>query len=137
MATTMSLANHPRNLCTFDWTLLAVRTKYVFRPAVFKISFLQMYLAPLVKLGSPKFRRFILNLIPWKPLHDIRDITDVLHSTAVEIIDSKKRALKDGDEAVERQIGQGKDILSILSRCFSFLHYGWTSFLTIHQCEPI
>ena len=133
----MSLANRPRNLCTFDWTLQVVRTKYIFRPAIFKISFLQMYLAPLVKLGSPKFRRFILDLIPWKPLRDIRDITDVLHSTAVEIIGSKKRALKDGDEAVERQIGQGKNILSILSRDFSFLDYGWTSLLIIHQCELI
>jgi len=89
-----------------------------------KIEFLKMYLAPLVKLGTPKFRRCILNLIPWKPLHELRDISDVIHNTAVEIINSKKRALKDGDEAVARQIGQGKDILSILSRGFSFLDCG-------------
>jgi len=75
-----------------------------------------MYLAPLVKLGTPKFRRFTLDLIPWKPLHQLRDISDVIHNTAVEIVNSKKRALEDGDEAVASQIGQGKDILSILSR---------------------
>jgi hypothetical protein len=83
-----------------------------------------MYLAPLVRIGTPKFRRFILNLIPWKPLHQLRDISDVIHNTAVDIINSKKRALEDGDEAVARQIGQGKDILSVLSRGFSFLDYG-------------
>ena len=83
-----------------------------------------MYLTPLVTLGTPRFRRFILNLIPWKNLHQLRDISDVIHNTAIEIINSKKRALEDGDEAVARQIGQGKDILSILSRGFSFLDCG-------------
>ena len=82
-----------------------------------------MYLIPLVRLGTPKFRRFILNLTPWKTLHELRDIADVIHNTAVEIINSKKRARKDGNEAVASQIGQGKDILSLLSRAFSFLDY--------------
>ena len=90
-----------------------------------------MYLTPLVKFGTPKFRRFILNLIPWKPLHQLRDISDVIHNTAVEIVNSKKRALEDGDEAVASQIGQGRDILSILSGG-SFLDYTWTSLLTIN-----
>ena len=54
------------------------------------------------------------------------------HNTAVEIVNSKKQALKDGDEAVARQIGQGNDILGILSRGFAFLDYGWTSLLTIN-----
>ena len=42
----------------------------------------------------------------------MRDIVDVLHDTSVEIFETKKKALEEGDEA---QIGQGKDILSILS----------------------
>ena len=94
------------------------RIKFIFRPVTFKTLFIQMYLTPLVRLGTPKFRRFILNLIPWKTLHQLRDILDVIHNTAVEVINSKKRALEDGDEAVARQIGEGKDILSILSRGF-------------------
>jgi hypothetical protein len=77
-----------------------------------------MYLTSLLKIGTPKFRRFILGLIPWKTLHEIRDITDIIQNTAVEIINSKRQALEDGDEAVARQIGQGKDILSILSGYF-------------------
>ena len=80
-----------------------------------------MYLTPLVKIGTPKFRRFILGILPWETLHKLRDISDVIHNTAVEIINLKKRALEDGDKAMARQIGQGKDILSILSRGFSFL----------------
>jgi hypothetical protein len=103
--------------------LLVIYTKYISRPVVFKTAFLQMYLTPLVRIGTPRFRRFILNLIPWKILHELRDISDVFHNTAVEIINSKKRALEDGDEAMASQIGQGKDILSLLSRGFSFLDY--------------
>ena len=85
-----------------------------------------MYLTPLIKIGTPIFRRFILDLIPWKNAHELRDISDVIHNTAVEIINSKKRALEDGDEAVARQIGEGKDIISILSEDFSFLDYAST-----------
>ena len=40
---------------------------------------------------------------------------DVLHNTTVEIFESKKKALEEGDEAVTRQISQGKDFMSILS----------------------
>jgi hypothetical protein len=79
---------------------------------------LQMYLTPLIRIGTPKFRRCILDLIPSKNVQELRDVSDIIQNTAVEIIDLKKRALEDGDEAVARQIGQGKDIISILSRGF-------------------
>ena len=132
MKTTIYLPNRPSNLCTFNWTLLVSRTKYIFRPLLFKIEFLRMYMTPLVRLGTPKFRRFILGLVPWKTLHDLRDISDIIHNTAVEIINSKKQVLKDSDEAVARPIDQGKDILSILSTGFLFLDYAWPSLLTIN-----
>ena len=37
------------------------------------------------------------------------------NSTSVEILEAKRRALKEGDAAIAAQIGHGKDILSILS----------------------
>jgi hypothetical protein len=66
-------------------------------------------------IGSPKFWRFIVGIVPWKNLHDARDILDTLYSTAVDIYNSKKAALEAGDEAVSAQIAKGKDIISILS----------------------
>lgn len=72
-------------------------------------------LATVVKLVSPRGRRFLMDLLPWKSLHNIRDISDLFHKTSLEILEDKRRALAEGDEAVERQIGQGKDIMSILS----------------------
>ena len=67
---------------------------------------------PYLKIGTPKFRRFIIDILPWKNLHDVRDIVDLLHNTSVEIFEARKKALEEGDET---QIGQGKDIMSTLS----------------------
>ena len=37
-----------------------------------------------------------------------------MYNTSVEILEAKKKALAGGDDALERQIAQGKDIMSIL-----------------------
>lgn len=67
------------------------------------------------QIGSPEFRRFVVDSLPWKDLHDMRDIVNTMQSTSEEIFAIKKEALAAGDEAVSRQVGQGKDIMSILS----------------------
>ncbi|CAA7263361.1 unnamed protein product [Cyclocybe aegerita] len=55
-------------------------------------------------------------MIPWNTRHRLRDVVDVLHNTSVEIFESKKMALEEGDEVFKAQLSQGKDILSILMR---------------------
>lgn len=86
-------------------------------PTIIRVAFYRAYLlVPALKIGTPKFRRFVVDLLPWKNLHDVRDIVDVMYNTSVEIFESKKKALADGDEALARQIGRGKDIMSILMR---------------------
>jgi hypothetical protein len=74
-------------------------------------------LTTLVKIGPPKFRRFMVDLMPFKNVRQLRDIVDILDSTATEILEAKRRALREGDEAVARQIGQGKDVMSVLCMC--------------------
>lgn len=74
------------------------------------------YLLPtLVKIGTPRLRRLMVNVLPWKSLRKLRDIIDIMHNTSTEIFDAKKKALEEGNEAVSKQVGRGKDILSILS----------------------
>ncbi|KAH9475309.1 Cytochrome P450 monooxygenase 91 [Psilocybe cubensis] len=85
-------------------------------PVASKMMFARMYLGWTTRVGPPKIRRAIVNLLPWKAAHKIRDITDTMYNTSVEILNSKRQALDNGDEAVRNQIGQGKDILSILLR---------------------
>ena len=92
------------------------------RPTLFKMSFLRAYFLPTcLKIGTPKFRRFVMDILPWKTLHEIRDIVDVLHNTSVDIFETKKKALEAGDEAVTEQVGRCKDIMSILSAYHLFL----------------
>lgn len=71
-------------------------------------------------------------MLPWKSLHKLRDIVDIMHNTSTEIFETKKRALEEGNEAVSKQIGRGKDILSILSKLESLLV---ASMLIILTCE--
>jgi len=85
---------------------------------MFTMWFIRNYLlTTLVKLGPPRFRRFVVDLLPFANVRKLRDIIDIMHNTSVEILEAKKRVLMEGDEAVAKQIGRGKDIISILSMC--------------------
>jgi hypothetical protein len=85
------------------------------RPVLFATALLRNYLiTTIVKLGPPKFRRFLIDLQPLENVRQLRDIIDVMHNTSAEILEAKRRALQQGDEAVTKQIGGGKDIISVL-----------------------
>jgi hypothetical protein len=82
-----------------------------------------MLVLPFVyEVGTPKFQRAIINLLPWKALHDVRDMIDTLHNTSVEIVNKTKQAVMEGNASSERRIGRGKDIMSILSSYSTILH---------------
>ncbi|KAG5637793.1 hypothetical protein H0H81_003185 [Sphagnurus paluster] len=86
-------------------------------PTALKLRFIQEFLlVPLAKIGSPKFRRACVELLPLKNVQKIKEMTDIMDKTSREIVDSKRQALKKGNEAVQQQVGQGKDIISILSK---------------------
>ncbi|TEB29745.1 cytochrome P450 [Coprinellus micaceus] len=76
----------------------------------------RFYLLPFIHSLNlpPRFLRWLVDVVPWNNLHAIRDIVDVMHNTSVEIVESKKRAIKEGEESILRQVGKGKDIMSIL-----------------------
>ncbi|KAJ7328282.1 cytochrome P450 [Mycena albidolilacea] len=81
---------------------------------VHKMALGMKYILPWVtKLGTPNFRRLIVNIFPWQTLHEGRDTADTLYATAVRIYHLKKTALVDegGSSPIA---GQGKDIASIL-----------------------
>ncbi|KAI0668322.1 cytochrome P450 [Trametes maxima] len=68
------------------------------------------------KIGTPKFRRRIAELLPHEPSQSIMKISDALHARSLTIVSEKKAALQQGDEALKHQIGEGKDIISVLLR---------------------
>ncbi|KAH7928038.1 cytochrome P450 [Leucogyrophana mollusca] len=68
----------------------------------------------VVKIGPASFRKFLVKITPWKPLRDLDKIVGIMDKTSTEVFHSKKAALAKGDEAVLQQVGQGKDIMSVL-----------------------
>ncbi|KAI0760478.1 cytochrome P450 [Fomes fomentarius] len=87
-----------------------------FQPVSVKINALRRLLPYVIDIGPPWLRRKVLELIPHKGLHEMKEIVDTMHRRSVEIFEEKKRALEKGDEAVTQQVGEGKDIMSILLR---------------------
>ena len=89
------------------------------RPVMFTMIALLDFVPTFVKIGSPKFRRFIVDHLPFMNARKLRDIVDIMYETSLGIFKAKERALREGDEVVAQQIGRGKDIISILSMCNS------------------
>ncbi|TBU37650.1 hypothetical protein BD309DRAFT_599912, partial [Dichomitus squalens] len=72
-------------------------------------------LVPYVSdLGPPAICRWLLDMFPHKGVQQLKSIVGVMHERSLEIFQLKKQALEQGDEAVAHQVGEGKDIMSIL-----------------------
>ena len=87
---------------------------YPNRPALYELS-VYRWTTPYVSLiGTPAFRRRVLEWLPWKSLHKLKSVVDTMHRRATEIYREKKALLETGDEALTLQVGEGKDLMSIL-----------------------
>lgn len=76
----------------------------------------RFFIPLLVKLGPASFRRFLLDLTPNPDLQKVKKIVDVMSETSGDIYREKLSALNNGDESVLRQMGEGKDVMSILCK---------------------
>ncbi|KAI0336162.1 cytochrome P450 [Cubamyces sp. BRFM 1775] len=85
-------------------------------PQMAKSIVLRLFLPIAVKFGTPSFRRRVLDMIQLPSIQRLKDISDILHARSVVIFNEKKEALARGDDAVKHQIGEGRDIMSILLR---------------------
>ncbi|TFK29231.1 cytochrome P450 [Coprinopsis marcescibilis] len=82
-----------------------------------KFTFSRFVILPYVEnLGSARFRRFVVDMLPWKDLHEIRDISDTMHATVLNIYETKKHLLEKGDQVFTEQVSQGRDAISILMK---------------------
>lgn len=69
----------------------------------------------LSKIGTPAMRRFVARYLPDENMQKMRYIVETLSQKTREVYYQKKTALEKGDENVLHQVGEGKDILSVLS----------------------
>ena len=84
-------------------------------PGLVKVNHLRRILPYLPEIGTPAFRAKLVDLFPHEGVQDVKRFIDMVHRRSVEIYRGKVRALELGDEAVAKQVGEGKDIMSILS----------------------
>ena len=87
---------------------------------MFEMNAARRVIPYLNKLGPPGFRRAFITLLPFKSIQKLRKIVDTMDRTSAEIFQSKKAALQQGDESVLKQVGRGKDIMSILCMVLLF-----------------
>ncbi|KAI0763487.1 cytochrome P450 [Trametes elegans] len=83
-------------------------------PALYDLSVFRWTLPYLVHIGTPAFRRRLMRWLPMERLHKLQGVVDTMHRRATEIYVEKKARLEKGDEALLHQVGEGKDLMSIL-----------------------
>ena len=118
---------HPYVLASKQLTFVHLSTLYPqiltedHRSTVNATAFQDNIVMPFIaRLGTPNFRRFLVENSPLKLVKDMKALIDVLHNTSVEIYEAKKHAFQQGNEELAAQIVQGKDIISILSTAIYF-----------------
>ncbi|KAH9902854.1 cytochrome P450 [Cubamyces lactineus] len=67
---------------------------------------------PTIRLGG--IGRALLQLVPHDGVRQLVEISDTLWRCSTTVYNEKKRALEEGGAAVAQQVGEGKDIMSIL-----------------------
>ncbi|EPQ53108.1 cytochrome P450 [Gloeophyllum trabeum ATCC 11539] len=85
-------------------------------PHVFEFAVVLPILPYLMKIGSPRFRRFMVEITPNKKIRRIKEMIDIMWKTSLNIYQTKVAALSKGDEALAKEVGQGKDIITLLLR---------------------
>ncbi|KAJ3782602.1 cytochrome P450 [Lentinula aff. detonsa] len=70
----------------------------------------------LMKVLPAGLRRRLIDYIPLPDLHLLRDLVDSLNDTSRNILEEKKQTLNEKNNDLSGQIGQGKDITTLLMK---------------------
>ncbi|KLO10339.1 cytochrome P450 [Schizopora paradoxa] len=77
-------------------------------------------LLPMVgQVGPAWFRRKLVDWTPSSTVHRLRDISDVMQATSEGILEKKRAAMQEGEEALSNLYGNGKDIMTTLLKANS------------------
>jgi len=83
-------------------------------PILYDFAMFLAAIPHLMKIGSPSFRRFAVEMSPSRGIRQIKEKVDIMEKTSKRIYQQKLAALHQGDEVLAKQIGGGKDIMSLL-----------------------
>lgn len=61
--------------------------------------------------------KFVGRVLPWPRLNHLMDLAEAMNTQASRVYEAKKRLLESGDDLTAKQVGEGKDLISLLSMC--------------------
>lgn len=65
----------------------------------------------------------MIGIAPFHRLRQLRDIVDVMDNTSKTVFANKKAAVTQSTEVVSELVGDGKDIMSVLSQSPSLISF--------------
>ncbi|EPQ53107.1 cytochrome P450 [Gloeophyllum trabeum ATCC 11539] len=83
-------------------------------PTLFDFALLLPLLPYLMKIGPPRFRRFLVEKVSNQKVQSLKEKIDIMEKTSKHIYQTKVEVLAKGDEALSKQVGEGRDIMSLL-----------------------
>ncbi|KAI9458423.1 cytochrome P450 [Lactarius psammicola] len=83
-------------------------------PATSSLAVYRSLFPYVYKVFHPKFLKLVGRMLPWPKLNHLMDLSETLNAEARRIYETKKRLLELGDDATVKQVGEGKDIISLL-----------------------
>ena len=93
-----------------------------YRPALSDFSAVQFLFGYIKYLGPVWFRRILADIVPIRKVNRLKASVTKIEQESRKILADKRAALEAGDQKVLEQVGQGKDIMSILSEFSSLLY---------------
>ncbi|CAE6495283.1 unnamed protein product [Rhizoctonia solani] len=81
-------------------------------PLITEMWYIRPFLPTLMKIGPARFRRFVVDSLPFGPVDRLKKVTDTMDKTASTVYNQKKLALANG--TLESEIAAGNDIMSML-----------------------
>jgi hypothetical protein len=69
------------------------------------------------EIFHPKILKWVGRMLPWPKLNHLMDLAETLNAEARDIYETKRRLLELDDDATVKEVGEGKDIIGLLSTC--------------------
>ncbi|KAJ7915789.1 cytochrome P450 [Mycena leptocephala] len=82
-------------------------------PAVYKLAIWLPVLPTIAKIPARSFLRFMISVLPVPALREIRDLSDFMSATALNLVKERKEAIRNGTLEVK---DEAKDIISLLMK---------------------
>ncbi|KAI9458421.1 cytochrome P450 [Lactarius psammicola] len=83
-------------------------------PTLSSLAVYRGFFPYVYKIFHPKLLKLVGRMLPWPKLNHLMDLSEAMNAEARSIYKTKKTLLELGDDATVKQVGEGKDIISLL-----------------------